>query len=89
MESFSSSDEVKIIACECLDYFVQFILKNREQNKIVFDVITKGLKESDDVECSGISYFNLLCKFLTNKEFNSNQFMNIQVLIPYLYHKIY
>lgn len=106
-----SEDEVKILACECIEEMVENFIQvdsddegendGKENNKDkeslghwsyqgtnYNELLEQVLKDSDDIECTAISVFNLLIRIAKHEKFDKNKFIDLSTTLPFNFHKM-
>lgn len=104
-----SEDEVKILACECIEEMVENFIQvdsddegentEKEKDKESLghwsyqgtnynELLEQVLKDSDDIECTAISVFNLLIRIAKHEKFDKNKFIDLSTTLPFNFHKM-
>lgn len=52
------------------------------------ELIEQVLNDSDDIECTAISVFNLLIKIAKHEKFDCNRFIDLSTTLPFNFHRM-
>lgn len=52
------------------------------------ELIEQVLNDSDDIECTAISVFNLLIKIAKHEKFDCNRFIDLATTLPFNFHRM-
>lgn len=97
-----SEDEVKILACECIEQMVESFMgiddedeesKSSKSNdysteNVYNQLIEQVLNDSDDIECTAISVFNLLIRIAKHPKFEYKKFIDLTTTLPFNFHRM-
>jgi len=83
-ESKDKSEETNENSPEKLEVLGQWTYKGTNYSEI----IERVLDNSDDIECTVISVFNLLITIVNNSKFNQKKFINLSKTFCFNFHKM-